>query len=329
MTRNLNSRRLLGRAAAAVALLALHVGVGGCVVWNAERDAPPIGRFFDVDGAKMHALELGAEHAGDGPPIVLIHGASVNLRDMKIALGERLAESRRVIMIDRPGRGYSTRPRDGYALDVQARLIHETLEAMGVKKPVVVGQSFGGAVALAYALQYQDEMSGLVLLAPVTHPFEGGVAWYNHVSQWPVFGTVFRRAFIPVYAPIVARGGVTRSFAPNAPPANYFEEAGVPLLFRAKDFKANASDLTHLNRALVAQSPAYPTLRVPTIIYAGEDDTTVGPEIHAKHLARDVASAKLTMLPKTGHALHHAEAARIAASILAVGVVADAAVASR
>lgn len=294
--------------------------LGGCAVWSAERDAPPLGRSVAVDGVRIQTLELGAEHADEGPPVVLIHGASVNLRDMKIALGDRLARSRRVIIVDRPGRGYSTRPRDGYLLERQATLIRDTVRALGIERPVVVGQSFGGAVALAYGLRYQNEIAGLVLLAPVSHPFEGGIAWYNHVSQWPVLGTLFRRGVLPAYAPLVARSSVERSFAPDQAPDNYYRNAGVSLLFRARDFKANAEDLTRLNRQLVKQSPAYATLQVPTIIMAGEEDRTVGPKIHAQRLAQDISGATLIMLPDTGHALHHAEADRITAAILSVGV---------
>lgn len=304
--------------AALLALLAATL-TSGCAVWRAERDAPPIGRFVDVDGQKMHALVLGETHKDAGSPVLLIHGASVNLRDMKIALGDRLAQSREVVMIDRPGRGYSSRPSDGYALTTQARLMRDTLRQLGVERPVVVGQSFGGAVALAYGLQYPDEISGLVLLAPVSHPFEGGVAWYNHVSQWPVLGVLFRRAVLPFYAPLVARRSVERSFAPNAAPPDYYNEAGVTLLFRAKDFKANASDLTHLDRELVAQSELYSSLPPGAVIFAGEDDRTVWPKIHAIPLSRAAPDATLVLLPHTGHALHHAETARIVDAILAVG----------
>ncbi len=300
-------------------ILAAAAALQGCVAWTAERKAPPIGRFIDTGGARMHVLELGAANAAKGPPVVLIHGASVNLRDMKIALGDRLAAERRVIIIDRPGRGYSTRPERGYALERQAALIHATLNALGVEKPVIVGQSLGGAVALAYTLAYQDEMTGAVLLAPVSHPFEGGIAWYNHLSQWPIAGTVFRRGLLPLYAPLVARKSVEKSFAPDAAPAGYYENAGVTLLFRAKDFKANAADLTNLNRQLVAQSPSYAGIRVPVVIYSGDADTTVSPKIHADRLVKDVPGATLTMLPDTGHALHHAEPEVIAAAVLAVG----------
>lgn len=291
----------------------------GCVAWTAERKAPPIGRFVDAGGERLHILELGADQAAKGPPIVLIHGASVNLRDMKIALGERLSAERRVIIVDRPGRGYSTRPRGGYALASQAALIHEALNALDVERPIIVGQSLGGAVALAYTLQYQSEMTGAVLLAPVTHPFEGGVAWYNHVSQWPIAGIAFRRGLLPLYAPLVARKSVEKSFAPDTAPEGYYENAGVMLLFRAKDFKSNASDLTHLNRQLIAQSRAYPGIRVPVVVLSGDADTTVWPKIHAERLVKDVPGATLTMLPDTGHALHHAESETIAQAILAVG----------
>lgn len=302
----------------ALALTGGAVALQGCVAWNAERKSPPIGRFVETSGERMHVLELGAANASKGPPIVLIHGASVNLRDMKLALGDRLSTERRVILVDRPGRGYSTRPDQGYALKTQAALIHQTVKALGVEKPVIVGQSLGGAVALAYALEYQTEMSGVVLLAPVSHPFAGGVAWYNHLSQWPIAGTLFRRAVLPLYAPLVARRSVEKSFAPNAAPDGYYDNAGVTLLFRARDFQSNASDLTHLNRQLIAQSPDYGSLDLPLAILSGDADTTVSPDIHARRLAKEAPQATLTILPGVGHALHHAEADEIARAILAV-----------
>lgn len=299
-----------------LALLISLIALQGCVAWTAEQKSPPIGRFVDARGERMHVLELGVENIDKGPPIVLIHGASANLRDMKIALGDRLSADRRVILIDRPGRGYSTRPNDGHALKTQAALIRETLQTLGVARPVIVGQSFGGAVALAYTLAYQDEITGAVLLAPASHPFEGGIAWYNRVSQWPVAGMVFRRALVPLYAPLVARKIVTRSFEPDMEPAGYYENAGLTLAFRAGDFRSNASDLVHLNRELVAQSPAYAGIKVAVRIFTGDADRSVSPKIHAERLAREIPGAELTVLPETGHALHHAEAAVISAAIL-------------
>lgn len=293
----------------------LLAALSGLVTMQAERRWPPIGKRVAAGGEKIHLVDLGPKSGALGAPIVLIHGASVNLRDMKLALGDRLAQSRRVVALDRPGRGYSTRRDDGWRLDVQARLIHEALVAAGVEKPVIVGQSLGGAVALAYALRYQDDMSGLVLLAPVSHEWPGGVAWYNEVSGWPFAGFLLRRLVIPLYGPIAARQGVAGSFGPDEAPDRYYEDAGLPLLFRPGDFKANAADLRELKPQIVVQSRRYKEIRVPTIIFAGEADRTVSPKIHSKQLAQEIPGARLVMLPQTGHALHHSESAAITSAI--------------
>lgn len=296
----------------------LAVVLPGCVAFEAERRAPPIGRFVETDGERIHVVDLAPENGAVGPPLVLIHGASVNLRDMRMALGEALSKSHRVILIDRPGRGYSTRPDQGWRLESQATLIHDAVAGLGTEKPVIVGQSLGGAVALAYALKYQDEMTGLVLLAPVSHEWPGGVAWYNTVSGWPVVGVLLRRLVIPVYGPLAAKGGVKGSFAPDEPPANYYEESGLGLLFRPSDFKANAADLAHLKPQIVEMSKHYGEIRIPTAILAGTSDTTVSPKLHSMQLAEDIEGASLELLPDTGHALHHAETARVVEAILRI-----------
>jgi len=283
------------------------LGISGCATINAEKLAPPIGRFVDVEGERLHVLEAGLDHKGDAPSIILIHGASINLRDMNIALGERLSERYHVMMIDRPGRGYSTRPQDGYKLSKQAELIHKASQALEVENPIVVGQSFGGAVSLSYALQYQEDMSGLVVLAGVSHEWPGGIAWYNNVSNTPLVGILLRRLVIPAYGQFVGRDGVESSFEPDEAPDNYYERVGLPLLFRPKDFKSNASDIAHLKREIIAQQDHYGELTLPVAILTGADDTTVSPEIHSKTLATEIEGASLQVLPDTGHALHHAE----------------------
>lgn len=289
------------------------LALSGLVTLRHERKAPPIGRFVEFGSHRLHVLDLNAD--AKGPPIVLIHGASVNLRDMKLALGEELAKTHRVIIFDRPGRGYSSRPSDGWRLDRQAEIIHEALGALGVEKPVIVGQSLGGAVALAYALKFQKEMTGLVLLAPVSHDWPGGVAWYNAVSGAPVIGTVFRWLLISFYGPLAAKAGVKGSFAPNDAPADYYESSGLSLLFRPDDFRANAEDLVRLKPQIIEMSRRYGEITIPTAILSGTSDRTVSHKRHSERLASDIPGASLDLLPKTGHALHHAETPRVAAAI--------------
>ncbi len=295
-------------------LLLVVTGVSGCASWSAERKAPPLGAFVEIGGEKLHVLDAGPRDSAK-PPVILIHGASVNLRDMKLALGDALAQDRRVIMIDRPGRGYSTRNGEGYRIDVQAQFIRAAAAELGVENPLVVGQSLGGAVALSYALQFQDEMNGLVLLAPVSHEWPGGVAWYNNVSSWPVLGVMLRRLFVPVYGQLTAKKSIEASFEPDPAPEGYYENSGLALLFRARDFKANAADLANLKEQIIEQQKQYGRLRLPVAVVTGTDDATVSPKIHSAQLEKDIVGAELTLLPDTGHALHHAETARIIAII--------------
>ena len=245
------------------AIIILITGVSGCATINAERAAPAIGKFVDVDGYEFHVFEAGAQHKGTRPTIVLIHGASVNLRDMKLALGDPLSERYHVVMIDRPGRGYSDRPKDGFQLARQASIINGALGSLNIKDPIVVGQSFGGAVALAYALEYQREMSGLVLLAAVSHEWPGGVVWYNRVSNIPVLGLLLRRLVVPIYGQFAGPSGVDSSFAPDEAPDNYYQKVGLPLLFRPKDFKSNAEDIFNLKAEIIAQQSRYGELDLP------------------------------------------------------------------
>ena len=293
------------------------LAVSGCASWQAERNAPRHGTLVDAGGVQMHVLEIGDRNSAR-PPVVLIHGASANLRDMEISLGAALKDTHRVILIDRPGRGYSERPSDGYQLSRQASLIHDVLAKLDVVDPIILGQSFGGAVALNYALQYQDEMSALVVLAPVSHEWPGGVAWYNNASGKPVVGPLLRQFVIPVYGQIALRNGVDDTFAPNAAPENYVERAGLKLLFRPKDFKSNAEDIANLKAEIMKQQDRYGELTLPVIVMTGLDDDTVSPDLHSRALGREIEGVSLTLFEDTGHALHHTRTDEIAAAVLAL-----------
>jgi pimeloyl-ACP methyl ester carboxylesterase len=153
------------------------------------RACAPLGRFVQVDGGRLHIVELGAAGA---PAVVLLHGASGNLADLRVAIGERLATRYRVILVDRPGLGCSDRPdgRGDSSPARQAALIHQALVSIGITRSIVLGHSWSGALATAYALAYPADVVGIVLLAPVTHPWQGGVGWINNLVTTPVIGSL-------------------------------------------------------------------------------------------------------------------------------------------
>src|SRR5258705_12496580 len=94
-----------------VGTLALATSIG---VSRLEAAHPPTGQFVEVQGVRLHVVAIGLAPGNTKaePAIVLIHGASGNLEDMRIALGEQLAANYRVILIDRPGHGWSSRPKN-------------------------------------------------------------------------------------------------------------------------------------------------------------------------------------------------------------------------
>ena len=279
-----------------------------------EHAHPPQGRFVEVAGGRLHLLELGSV---DAPPVVLLHGANGNLQDMRLALGDRLASRYRVILVDRPGHGWSDRP--GGSADaspaVQAALIHQALGRIGVTRAVVVGHSWSGALATAFALAYPAAVDGLVLLAPVTHPWPGGVAWYNPILATRFVGPLFARAIALPLGELLVGPGIRAVFVPQQPPADYRNQAEVDLVLRASELIANAEDITALKAFVTAQAPNYRAIQMPTIVITGDIDKTVSPHIHAEAIVAMLPRAKLIVLPGMGHMLHHAAASVVADAV--------------
>src|SRR5438105_1169644 len=173
-----------------------------------EAQHPPTGEFVEVQGVRLHVVQLGLARNAPGaePAIVLIHGASGNLEDMRLALGEKLAVSHRVILIDRPGHGWSSRPQsDDYASPAQqAELVAVALEQLGVKRAILIGHSWGGAFATAFALGFPERTVGLVLLSAVTHPWPANPGWYNKIAVLPILGPLVVPTHVsPLGSPLI------------------------------------------------------------------------------------------------------------------------------
>src|SRR5215470_11619256 len=140
-------------------ILLLAVIIAG-LVWFTARTArrveallPPRGQFMDIDGQRIHYTDSG----GTKPAIVMIHGLGGNMLHFGYAMADKLTNDFRVILVDRPGSGYSTRPDDAPAtLTAQARTIATLIRRLGLKQPLVVGHSLGGALSLAIALDHPD-----------------------------------------------------------------------------------------------------------------------------------------------------------------------------
>jgi pimeloyl-ACP methyl ester carboxylesterase len=287
-----------------VLLIAILWLVGVYLTRTAEQQQPAIGKVANINSTEVHYLDTGNSTSLD-PPVVFIHGVSCSLLDMYVAFASKLGAERRLIFIDRPGYGYSERHDEATSLKTQARLIDGLLEHLDIKNPIILGQSFGGVVSLAYALNHADRLAGLLLLAPVSHRWPGGVALYNHLALMPVIGPVFRYAFIPLYGYLAGRKAVENAFWPRQSPEDYYDKAGMALIFRPRAFKASAADIVALYDQVVEMEPHYKTINVPVRLICGTHDTAVLSTIHSRSLTQEIAGATLRYAAQTGHPVHH------------------------
>src|SRR5246500_3361233 len=145
--------------------------LSGLVIFTAvtarrvEKALPPRGQFIEVSGAQIHYLDKGT-----GPPIVIVHGLGGQMGNFTYALLERVTDEFRVILMDRPGSGYSRRaPGATGRLTEQASIVAEFIRKLGLERPLLVGHSLGGAIALGVALDHRETGKGMALLSPLTH----------------------------------------------------------------------------------------------------------------------------------------------------------------
>ena len=269
-----------------------------------ERRFAPIGAILDFPFGQVHVVDRPAARP-DAPCLVLIHGAAGNLRDLLHALSGHLAGRFRVIVIDRPGHGFSTR-RDPLWSEPrrQAEALDAVLARLGVERAIVVGQSWGGAFAAAFALRYPKRIQGLVFVSPATHPWPGGIGWHIRIGALPVVGRLFAElAAMPIGLALIP-DALRSIFGPNAAPPDYRARIGAALVLRPRSFVANCRDIADFYGHVTAMAAHYDRIDAPTEIVTGDEDAVVAPGIHAYGLARDIPGARLTVLPGVGHMPH-------------------------
>jgi len=275
-----------------------------------ERAHPPRGRFIDIGGLRQHVVELGPNSGA--PPLVLLHGAGCNLEDMRLALGEALAARHRVILIDRAGLGWSERKgRRGSSPAYQAALLRGVLDALSVERAIVVGHSWGGALAACFALDYPERAAALVLLAPPLYRLARHMTWLYTALATPFAGWLLARTFALPFGVLGIGPGIASAFLPQWPPWRYLKRSAALLVLRPRPFLANARDVADLKTNLASQIARYAALAAPAVVITGDCDMVVPPRQHALAFAAAVPAAKLVVLPGIGHMLHHVAKERV------------------
>lgn len=265
---------------------------------RAEAAFPPQGRFLTVGDRRVHYLQ-----DGTGPDVVLLHGASGSVREFGFGLLAALAARFRVTALDRPGLGWSDPlPGPTPTLAAQAAHLAAACDRLGVVAPLVVGQSFGGSVALAWALAGGPR--ALVLIGSPSLPWPGDLDIWYRLNRGPLGGLMPWLAAGWIW-PGYVRNSLTSIFAPDPVPPGYADTIGTGLTIRRATLAANVAQVNGLRAQLVAMGPQYARLRLPIELIHGEADTIVPIAVHSRPLSERLATARLTALPATGHMPHH------------------------
>lgn len=266
----------------------------------AERSYPPGGSFVEVEGTRLHYLEK-----GKGRPLVFLHGGILSSYDFSAVLTEAASRGYRAIAFDRPGYGYSERPKKRRLTPRdQAHLLKEALAALQAEQPILVGHSWSASLALAYALAYPRELSGLVLLAPGAY---GGKAYpagaadllLGQLMRLPLLGSLLAHTLLPPLARKLSFAMVQSTFSPDPVPAGYLAAARA-LWARPGQLKANREDVLAYVQTVPDMERHYASIATPMVIVVGEQDP-FRPELQGLRLHRAVKGSQLVRLPQTGH----------------------------
>ena len=260
--------------------------------------APPdkTEQFVTAGKLRLHYVEKGS-----GRPVVLIHGNAGDVRDFDFGTLDLLARSYRVIAVDLPGHGLSKMAAHAKGtIQEQATILHQAITTLNLKDPILVGHSWGGAIALAYALLYPHETSALVLLAPAAYPDHRYDTPAGFLLRMPLFSDVCLALFTPILGRRLLKQSLKEAFSPDPVPPGYLKLVA-PVWLERKHLKAFIKHDEMVNSSLQALSPRYQQILERVVIVTGDSDLAVSPQENAFNLHKAIGKSELVIIPRAGH----------------------------
>ena len=296
--------------ACAIALVILAV-VNTVMARQAERRHPPTGLFMEVDGVRLHYSDR-----GEGPPVLLIHGNAVTGDDYNTSgVAERLLPNYRVIIFDRPGFGYSDRPRWRFSTAAaQADLLHRALAQLDAQRPVLVGHSWGTLVALAFATRHPTDVAGLVLLSGYYFPNFRIDALLVSIGAIPLLGDVLRYTISPLFGWLTMPLTKRLMFAPACMTNRFRADYSSAMALRPSQIRATVVDGALMVPSALGLRAHYGELSMPVAVIAGDRDLVVSYR-HAERLHATVRNSDLQIISGAGHMVHHLATPQIVQAI--------------
>jgi pimeloyl-ACP methyl ester carboxylesterase len=286
-------------------VLGLVVLVGLLIATGLLYDPDPAPLRLSRETVVVDGTRLSYHRVGAGRDVVLVHGGMGSAEDFEPIL-EPLARDHRVTAIDRPGFGLSRARGDDATYPGNARLVAGLVRTLGVTRPVVVGHSHGGGVALILAERHPDLVGGLVLLAAAAYPWHGpdGLA---RVASLPLLGEGLSAWLAPVLG--------DRMIAAVLNPMIRTDGAFVPA-----DFVAYRQTLWTNPRSLATRARQQTSdlagqteiaaglgrITAPSVVVGCSQDPTEGTLVDSRRLARELPGSELRWLDGCGHFIQFA-----------------------
>lgn len=299
-------------AAAALGTLAL---VNNARTRKALRDNPPLGDFIEIDGVRLHYLEKGS-----GPPILLVHGNGVMIQDWIISgLFDELAKTHRVIAVDRPGFGHSSRPRGiRWTPERQADLFAAFLDRIEATPARVVGHSYGALVVAAMAVRHPEKLTGAALLGGYFYPNPRADVLLVAGSAIPGYGDVINHTFMPLVGEALQNSVNRKIFGLAETPEAWRRDFSWTMALRPSRMRAGAADAVHMVPAAARIHGRYPEVQLPVTVVAGTDDRLVHTPTQAERLHEELPHSRIVLVEGAGHMVHHSAMGDVAAAIRAL-----------
>ena len=282
-----------------ISLIALSAIVTVLISQKIKRSIPKFGKITTLKDAEIHWYET-----GHGRPIIMLHGLAGNLRNFTYALTDKLNQDFRVIAVDRAGCGWSKRSRpESATLNEQARIISEFIKKEKIEKPLIVGHSLGGAIALTLALEHKTKISGLALICPATQMIDD----IPDIFRFLNISNKWLRLFL-AYTLSSLIGILTReksfktAFAPEPVCDNFAVKGGGDFALSSNSFIKTSEDLIFAMSSAPSVVGREKELKLPIGVLFGEDDEILDAKLHGEKFS-ELTGAELKILPNKGHML--------------------------
>ena len=282
-----------------ISLIALSAIVTVLISQKIKRSIPKFGKITTLKDAEIHWYET-----GHGRPIIMLHGLAGNLRNFTYALTDKLNQDFRVIAIDRAGCGWSKRSRpESATLNEQARIISEFIKKEKIEKPLIVGHSLGGAIALTLALEHKDKISGLALICPVTQMIDDIpdiFRFLNISNKW--FRLFLAYTLSSLIGILTREKSFKTAFSPEPVCDNFAIKGGGDFALSSNSFIKTSEDLTFAISSAPSVVGRENELKLPIGVLFGEDDEILDAKLHGEKFS-ELTGAELKILPNKGHML--------------------------